>query len=430
MSSNLTANLHEHSIRSAINRVLLISWLIYLVLGNLVRVGDFFSTGGLPLIEVFLYVVAIFVYLLQRAPLNWQILLLSSVVIFSWSLGLASNYILPLNNHMVALLYALRLILIIGVSNLIGWLLSRVVSPGGLTSIFRRILLAQVLVGIALYVIFPHAPELWAFLRTFGLNFAGDPHERRLLGPQLDPNFFGNILVFGLLLSLVQMSLSGRKARLWSGVHFILFCMAIILTVSRSSLLGAMVGIGVYQGIMLILSLRHERYLIRGWAAFAWVGIPLLFVFPIFLGDELLRLITRLITTTEDASALTRLTSTLGAMTYLMDLGVLLRGIGYNYIPLIVPSDYIVTGFYSSTLNTLVAFGLPLTAILIMLVFATCYKPLLTMRRQNLPVFAATCAYLIASFAMSWFNNLLYYPLFLLLLLPWMSYWYWYGRFS
>ncbi|WP_276957950.1 hypothetical protein [Allomeiothermus silvanus] len=45
-------------------------------------------------------------------------------------------------------------------------------------------------------------------------------------------------------------------------------------------------------------------------------------------------------------------------------------------------------------------------------------------------IFAATSTYLVASFAMSWFNNLLYYPLFLLLLLPWMLYWHWQGGVS
>lgn len=188
-------------------------------------------------------------------------------------------------------------------------------------------------------------------------------------------------------------------------------------------------GVAAYQVIMFILGLKREGHLIRGWSTFAWIGIPVLLVFPIILGDELFRLITRVVTTSEDASALTRLTSTLGATSYLMDLGVFLRGVGYNYIPLVVPSDYIVTGFYSSMLNTLVAFGLPLTIILTALVSAMCYRPLLAMRKQNLSVFSVTLAYLIASFAMSWFNNLLYYPLFLLLLLPWMFYWYWQGRF-
>lgn len=429
MSSSLVPNLRERSTQGMISKVFLVVWLIGLVMGNLTRVGDFFATGGLPLIEVLLYIFAVVVYLLVRTPLNLPLLFFSMIVMFSWTFGLALNNFLLLSDHMIALSYALRLILMVLVGNLIGWLLSKIMTLDGLTTLYRRVLLAQVVVGLALYVIFPHAPDLWAFLRTFGLNFAGDPHERRLLGPQLDPNFFGNILVFGLLLALMEMSSSNRRARFWSGAYFLLFCAAIVLTVSRSSLLGAVVGVAAYQVIMFILSLKREGLLIRGWITFAWIGIPVLLVFPIILGDELFRLITRVVTTSEDVSALTRLTSTLGATSYLMDLGVFLRGVGYNYIPLVVPSDYIVTGFYSSMLNTLVAFGLPLTIILTALVSAMCYRPLLAMRKQNLSVFSVTLAYLIASFAMSWFNNLLYYPLFLLLLLPWMFYWYWQGRF-
>lgn len=409
------------------------TWICYLLLGNLARVGNFFSTGGLPFIEVLLFTLAIVVWLFRRAPLPWYIPLFASLVMLSWGIGVALNYNLSLNGHAVAVSYALRLIFILGVSSLIGWLLSKAVSSVTLVVLFRRILLAQVFVGMVLFVVFPQAPDLWEFLRTFGLNFAGDPHERRLLGPQLDPNFFGNILVFGLLLSLMQMSSPEQRVRFWSGVHFLIFSGAIIITVSRSALLGAVVGIASFYVIMLILSLKsvtQEKHLIRGWTTFTWIGIPLLILLPVFFGDELFRLIARVITTTDDASALTRLTSTLGAASYLTDWSVLLWGIGYNYIPLIVPTDYIVTGFYSSTLNTLVAFGLPLTTILLLLIFAMFYKPLLAMKKQTPPTFAATCAYLVASFTMSWFNNLLYYPLFLLLLLPWIFYWYWHGRFS
>jgi hypothetical protein len=256
----------------------------------------------------------------------------------------------------------------------------------------------------------------------------GDPHERRLLGPQLDPNFFGNILVFGLLLSIAQMSLPVLRVRLWSGAYFIIFCIAIVLTASRSSLLGALLGIAVYQGMMFVFGLRQQRYLMRGWSALVWIGVPLLMVLPVLLGDELSRLVNRLVTTSEDDSALTRLVSTLGATGYLTDIGVFLKGVGYNYIPLIVPPDYIVTGFYSSMLNALVAFGLPLATVLIALVTVMCYKSLHAMQDRSLPMFAATTAYLIASFAMSWFNNLLYYPLFLFMILPWMFYWHWYRR--
>lgn len=413
--------------------LLITTWICYLLLGNLARIGNFFSTGGLPFIELLLLVLAIFVWILQKASLPRYVLLFAVLVMLSWGIGVAVNYNHSLSSHVIAVSYALRLIFLLVVSSLIGWLLSKTISPFGLADLFIRILLAQVFVGIVLFVAFPQAPDLWEFLRTLGLNFAGDPHERRLLGPQLDPNFFGNILVFGLLLSLAQMSLIDRRARFWSGVHFIIFCGAIILTVSRSALIGVFVGIVSFQTFMFLFaskSVMHEKNLVRGWNTLIWIGIPLLILLPLFFGDELFRLINRFVAATDDASALTRLTSTLGAASYLTDSRVLLWGIGYNYIPLVVPADYIVTGFYSSTLNTLVAFGLPLTAILLLLVLAMLHKPLQAMKKQNLPTFAATCAYLVASFAMSWFNNLLYYPLFLLLLLPWIFYWYWYRRFS
>lgn len=418
------------SVQGLSTKLLLAIWLIYLVLGNLARVGDFFSTGGLPLIEVLLYTLSVFVYLSRRVPLSLLMLLFSTVVMLSWALGLASNNLLPPSGHMIALLYALRLVLMVYSGHLIGWLLSKSMTPNELAALFKRILLVQVTIGLILYIIFPHAPDLWSFLRSLGLNFAGDPHERRLLGPQLDPNFFGNILVFGLLLSLAQMSLPGRSARLWSGAYFVIFCIAIVLTVSRSSLLGALLGVAVYQGIMIVFGFRQQRYLMRGWSALAWIGVPFLVALPMLLGDELSRLVNRLVTTSEDDSALTRLVSTLGATGYLTDLGVFLKGVGYNYIPLVVPPDYIVTGFYSSTLNALVTFGLPLATVLIALVIVMCYKSLHATQDHSLPMFAATTAYLIASFAMSWFNNLLYYPLFLFMILPWMFYWYWYRRLS
>lgn len=408
-----------------VSTLVLFTWLAYLVLGNLSRIGQASSAGGMPLLEVLLFMLVAIAYLLRPVPVTSLTVVFSLLVLVSWAIGAMLSNQLPLQEHLIASAYALRLVFTVLTSNFLGWLLSRYASPEVMSSWVLRVLLAQVGIGMLLYILFPSSPDLWQFLSQYGINFAGDPHQRRLLGPPLDPNFFGNILVFGLVIAFALMGSDKKSVRLGAIVYAIIFFTTTVLTVSRSSLLGALGGAGLYLLILLMVSYRRSGVLVRVLALLLLLCFLAAMVSLFVIGDELSRLAERIITTAGDDSALQRLTSALGGLSYLTNSAVLLGGMGYNYIPSLASPEVTVTSFYSSIINAVVAFGLPLFAILIVVIFVACMAPLKHLYRYDVTLFAGTLAYLVMSVLMSLFNNLLFYSLFLLLVLPWMFFFYW-----
>lgn len=408
-----------------VGSLVVFTWLIYLVLGNLSRIGQASSAGGLPLLEVLLFLVVTIAYLLKPVSINSLTLVFSALILVSWAVGAILSAQLSLQEHLTALAYALRLVFTVLAANFLGWLLSRHMSLQVMSSWVLRVLLAQVGVGMLLYIFFPSSPDLWQFLNQFGINFAGDPHQRRLLGPPLDPNFFGNILAFGAVIAVALMASDKWRVRLGAGVYAVIFLAAIALTVSRSSLLGALGGIGLHLFILLVVSYRRSGILVRVLSFLLPLGLLGILVAPLIIGDEVSRLLERVITTAGDESALQRLTSALGGLDYLSNPGILLGGMGYNYIPALASPEVTVTSFYSSIINAIVALGLPLFAMVVVVIVGACLMPLGYLYRRNVALFAATLSYLIMSVLMSLFNNLLFYSLFLLVILPWMFFLYW-----
>lgn len=66
-----------------------------------------------------------------------------------------------------------------------------------------------------------------------------DPQGRRLVSTLLDPNFMGGLLMIGLLMALARESEGGGRSR----GAVLLFGVALLLTLSRSAILGLLVGL-------------------------------------------------------------------------------------------------------------------------------------------------------------------------------------------
>lgn len=408
-----------------VGSLVVFTWLLYLVLGNLSRIGQASSAGGLPLLEVLLFLLVVVAYLLRPVPIDSLTLVFSTLILVSWAVGAILSAHLPVQEHLTALAYALRLVFTVLAANFLGWLLSRHISIDEMSIWVLRVLLAQVGVGMLLYILFPSSPDLWQFLSQYGINFAGDPHQRRLLGPPLDPNFFGNILAFGVVMAVALIGSGKWRVRLGASVYAVIFLAAIVLTVSRSSLLGALGGIALHLFILLGVSYHRSGVLVRVLSFLMPLGFLGILVAPLIIGDEVSRLLERVITTAGDDSAMQRLTSALGGLNYLSYPGILLGGMGYNYIPALASPEVTVTSFYSSIINAIVALGLPLFGMVTVVIVGACLKPLRYLYRRNVALFAATLSYLIMSVLMSLFNNLLFYSLFLLVILPWMFFLHW-----
>ncbi|MEP6779853.1 MAG: O-antigen ligase family protein, partial [Gemmatimonadaceae bacterium] len=141
-----------------------------------------------------------------------------------------------------------------------------------------------------------------------------DVQGRRLVSTLLDPNFAGILLVIALLMriALVAEGISESKLPL------IVLSSALLLTVSRSSLLALAVGI-----LMIVAARGLKLRLVKVFLGGALLGLPFITLFLAFAsGFNKLRV---------DASALQRLVPWIRAVELIRDNPAL--GVGFNAVP-------------------------------------------------------------------------------------------------
>lgn len=245
--------------------VVLFFFILYLALGNASRIGQFLPTGGYPVAELLLYVAVFPLYLLDKIRLPRPLWLVIFFFSISWILGWIQNIDeLGIAEVGLALGYVLRLVGILLVTNYIGFLFHRKFSPLKIIHLFLCLASVQVFIGLVFYVIFPQAEVMWSLLARYGIVFYGDPHVKRLVGPVFDPNFFGNLLVLPATIALAQLTLMRKRRKIYFA-YFLLFVVAILLTVSRSSLIGFGMSILTLAFLMLRKDpILYFRFLVRG----------------------------------------------------------------------------------------------------------------------------------------------------------------------
>jgi len=138
-----------------------------------------------------------------------------------------------------------------------------------------------------------------------------DPQGHRLVSTFLDPNLAGAFIDIGLIVLLARQATGSRVA----GWKLLLLLTALVLTASRSSVLGFVVGVGA---IVLLrgLSKRMLRLTLLG-AALSLIALPKVLAYA--------RLYNKL---TIDESALMRVTSWLNGLRVLSDHPII--GVGIN----------------------------------------------------------------------------------------------------
>lgn len=221
---------------------------------------------------------------------------------------------------------------------LIGMIMAGIVLGEFLSKEFLlRVFTYVLLVGGIIFFVFPKAHLFFQFLEGYGVQFIGDPHERRFISPFFDPNYYGAIACIPLILSYHL-----KKKGL-----FFLFLTSILLTFSRS-------GIATCFLLLLGFLLIHRWQLRFNWKVFfVFLGSVGLVVF--FL-EDFAHLFQRTRDLFEDESALARFTSFETGFSYLLERPFF--GVGYNYVSHLFIEDLQGHMLDSSMLITLINFGL------------------------------------------------------------------------
>ena len=387
---------------------------LYLVLGNALRVIPTSpGTDNLSLGEFGLYGLTLGCLIFHRRLFLFN---LKSLLPFALFLALSSVYGALLNGFSAsALFYSVRLALLIASGLTAGYYLFSLYKHHllGVLNYFLFTYTAVALLAFVIYVSFPDSRDLWAFLKGFGVEFFGDPHQRRLVSPYFDPNYYGAIAVFPFTLSVLAYQ------RVWRTRYLLLaglFAVSVVLTGSRSGIatLAAVVGVLALSATLHLLTKRRVRRVLL-------IVVPAAcFVFalasPVYLG-ALTRTWSRIAEVSTDASAQARFSSFELGFSLFAEQPVF--GVGYNYLLIYAQEARGLTSLDSSLQVILVNFGALGTLFIAALV---CWWGVALWRRLSVSAeyaFARRCTrylllYLVVVIGFtSQFNNLLFYQFWL-----------------
>ena len=384
---------------------------MFLALGNLFRLVEspLFS-DSLMISEAILYMSAFISAFFLRFFTKWifaicpLILAIFCSFIYGWHLQ---------GWDVHASLYAFRLIaLIVTMSVLAKICFERY--KGSLQLFFSYLCKAygvSLFLGFILYLFFPDSEKLWLFLGQYHVGFQGDPHIGRFVSVYFDPNYYSCIAGLAFLLSSYLYTMT--KKRRYQALSF-LFLLSGLLTWSRSGI-ALLVAILGFRGWVFVKSCRVTQ------KGIFFTGFFSLFL-CLYIGiyhEEMMIFWERTFHFFEDESALCRL------RTFQFGLDLLAKyplfGVGINFLYRYAIEGIGLNSIDSSLLSLLIQIGVIPFLVLIMygsyrsFALQKIYR-LWKEKEERAPYFFSWFLFygLGVVFFSSQFNNLLFYPFWLL----------------
>jgi hypothetical protein len=404
-------------------KFLLVSLVAFLVIGNALRLIPipriFLSAGSLNTTEILFYLISIMIVVLTpkyffRFPLEFLGIYACFMLSFLMAVIRYQEIpFFPLSHNLRILFYFLS-------TYGVGLALFKIFKED-LTKILNFVLAVfafNVLVAWALYLIFPTAAQIWELLYSYGITFKGDYGLNRLLGTIFDPNFFGNLLIFPIIVSLFLMEKTEKRIYFWL---FLFFLFSIFFTISRSSLLGLSIGLAIYHMIglrTLIKGFKIKKVLVFNILIFIAALIGVILLAP----DQLARFYERFAGISNDLSARHRYEDMVLAFDLMTDVETLFLGIGFNFFKHLKLTW--LSTVDSSIMTLIVTLGIPLFT-LIIIFFTRLFKFIRPTDSFHLAFYKQVfLVYLITSLVICNFNNLLFYTYWIVWVFPFISYFY------
>lgn len=125
------------------------------------------------------------------------------------------------------------------------------------------------IIGIFQLIFYPVANDWYDLFQSFGVDWIGDPHIDRLVSTDFDPNYFASCLLIGVAVNFILLRYE-RKSGLANGRNikryfiFILYVISMLLTKSRSGILGLAIFFIIYFLLAFDFSSIRLRHLVTG----------------------------------------------------------------------------------------------------------------------------------------------------------------------
>lgn len=312
-----------------------------------------------------------------------------------------------LKNVIYAILYSLRIIFIVYSFNIIiNGLKKYNVTGKKVFDFIIKLYFVVCIIGIIQLIFFPKAYDWYQIFQNIGNYFPNpDFHIGRLLSTYFDPNYLSVCLLIPLSLSLSYWLNNNGKKYLFC---FLFFVITILLTVSRSGLLGAMICILVLTLKNLFNNNNEKKVIINKKVLMIYFISIIGLIFLILLDS---RIIDRIFNSMNDPSTFFRFES--WTKTWKIIVNNMFIGIGYNAI-----------GFYNNSGmgNLSTSFGVDSSLLLIfvtmgivgLIYFAVKVTiRLFILNNQKNIISNSLIAIIVSSLILCNFNNLLFYTLWL-----------------
>lgn len=429
----------ERKIKRVFSAAGIILYMFYILTGNFSRIIKLpFFPRSISLIEVSIlgFVGIFFIYVLtllreeKKLPNKVSLNDFDAVEILLslMLLSILVNYIIYKFN-ILPLLYYLRFFALVYFAFIIYLFFNLRKSISKIELFYDWIGLLLCLIGWVIYFIQPDTEKLNKFFEQKGIYLNLDPHKFRLIGNIFDPNFFGNILVIFIsitMISFLRQSLQDKKSFIQKVILLIFFNVTLLKTISRSSILGLFLL--VFFNTALIGSWSFAKKKIEIFKKLILVDSILLLT--TLLDRDFYKIFERIRSIPADNSAHARVQSWNSALDYIEKTPLkILIGDGYGFLNIKYGLQFI--GFDSSFLNLILYCGLIGTVFFLLWLFREMYNVYQNIKNEDLDIrlhFANFCSLLLTYFIISWFNNLLFYQFWLVLFLPYYYFITDYGR--
>lgn len=217
---------------------------LFISLGNLFRlVESSLFSDSLMISEAMLYISAFASAFFLRSYTKWLFVMSPYVLVIVCSF-LYGSFLHGWDIH--ASLYAFRLVALISTMSILAEIFFERYR-GSIQPFFSYLCKSYgfaLFLGFILYFFFPDSEKLWIWLGQYHVGFQGDPHIGRFVSVYFDPNYYSCIAGLSFLLSSYVYETTKKRRYQWLSF---LFLLSGLLTWSRSGL-ALLVAIIAFKG--------------------------------------------------------------------------------------------------------------------------------------------------------------------------------------
>lgn len=383
---------------------------LYIVLGNAFTI-NLGNRAPLKIAEIF-SIIPIFLYLISNIKIKRGASFYTKFIVLFSIIDLVSIiintfiYQYTLSEIMYGLIYLARIFHIF----LLAFVLFKLVQANnvGIANILRFINFCFIfvcLIGFIQYKFFPIAKDWYDLFGKFGFYWADpDPHHDRLVSTYMDPNYLASILIIPITINACFLLFSEKKQKKYPYIlSLLIYLIAIILSQSRSGL----VGLVISASIIYIAFASKQKYKLK----YVLFAMTCIIIFFILLFSSNIMVFVKIRNFATDKSASHRFDSWLDSFDYLKTNYLL--GVGYNLFSSYLSRinlDVINTSSYG--LDSSILFLCVTTGLFGFILFLIATYKIIIIKNNN-PLCLSIKIIFVSSLIISFFNNLLFYTLWL-----------------